>query len=86
MKKLWMKMLAVCAVISTMATALLVNASAASTIPSELVDQFSDGVGNVGDSIFAFLGIALPVGIGVVAAVLAIKFGIRFVKGLIGRA
>lgn len=52
---------------------------------SDLQSAFSSAVSNVQGDILGYLGIALPVGLAIFGAIIAIKKGISFVRGLIGR-
>lgn len=83
--KLKNKILAVFSMVSALALSFALPASAASELPSEVVVAYTEGVGGISDSIFQVIGIAFPVAISIVAVVIAIKFGIKFVRGLIGR-
>lgn len=45
-----------------------------------LQTAFTTAISGVGDDILGFMGSALPIGLGVIAAVLAVTVGIRFFK------
>lgn len=83
--KLKNKVLAVFSMVSALALSFVMQASAASELPSEVVSAYETGVTGISDSIFQVIGIAFPVAISIIAVVIAIKFGIKFVRGLIGR-
>jgi hypothetical protein len=57
----------------------------ASALESNVAEVYTAGVNGISDYIFQVIGIAFPVAIGIIAVVIAIKFGIKFVRGLIGR-
>jgi hypothetical protein len=84
--KLKNKMLALFAMVAALVSTLAVNSFAVDvTLPSAVSSAFTDGINGISDSIFQVIGIAFPVAIGIIAVVIAIKFGIKFVRGLIGR-
>lgn len=53
---------------------------------TEVVSAFTTGITGASDSIMDFVVIVVPVAVGILAVTLAVKFGIKFFKGLVGRA
>jgi hypothetical protein len=45
----------------------------------------SEGLGELSSQIFSVITIVVPVAFGITAAIIGIRFGIRFVRSLIGR-
>ena len=52
---------------------------------SDLQSSFSTGISSIQSDILGYIGLALPIGLAIVGAIIAIKKGISFVRGLIGR-
>lgn len=51
---------------------------------SEIVSAFTAGVDSVSTSIFELIGIALPIGLTLAGAYIAIRKGWAFVKSIVG--
>lgn len=51
----------------------------------ELKTAFSNGLTNVSGEILGYLALVVPVAIGIVVAYIAVRKGISFLRGLIGR-
>lgn len=49
---------------------------------ADLKGAFSTALDTVKSDIMSYIGVALPVAIGVVGTVVAVKFGIKFFKGM----
>ena len=52
---------------------------------NELKTAFSNGLTNVSSEILGYLALVVPVAIGIVIAYIAVRKGITFLRGLIGR-
>ena len=52
---------------------------------SDLQSSFSSAVSSIQGDVLGYIGIALPIGLAIFGAIIAIKKGISFVRGLIGR-
>lgn len=52
---------------------------------SDLQSSFSTGISSIQSDILGYIGLALPIGLAIVGTIIAIKKGISFVRGLIGR-
>jgi hypothetical protein len=52
------------------------------TDTSALQTAFSTAVTSVKSDVFTFMGLALPVALGIVGAIMAVKFGIKFFKSV----
>lgn len=52
---------------------------------SDLQSSFSSSVSSIQGDVLGYIGLALPVGLAIFGAIIAIKKGISFVRGLIGR-
>lgn len=52
---------------------------------SDLQSSFSSSVSSIQGDVLGYIGLALPVGLAIVGTIIAIKKGISFVRGLIGR-
>lgn len=52
---------------------------------SDLQSSFSAGISSIQSDILGYIGLALPIGLAIFGAIIAIKKGISFVRGLIGR-
>lgn len=48
----------------------------------DLTSTVSSSFNSISDSIFTYIGIALPIALGIVAAIFGIKFAIRFFKSV----
>jgi hypothetical protein len=55
------------------------------TATAELETAFSTALANIQTDIFKFIGLALPVGLAIFGLTIAVKKGVSFVRGLIGR-
>lgn len=75
--------------VSMMAVLSAVSASATDgtgTATAELESAFSTALANIQTDIFKFIGLALPVGLAIFGLTIAVKKGVNFVRGLIGRS
>ena len=52
---------------------------------SDLQSSFSSSVSSIQGDVLGYIGIALPIGLAIFGAIIAVKKGISFVRGLIGR-
>lgn len=52
---------------------------------SDLQSSFSTAINSIQSDILGYIGLALPIGLAIFGAIIAIKKGITFVRGLIGR-
>ena len=52
------------------------------TSGTDLTSTVSSSFNGISDSIFTYIGIALPIALGIVAAIFGIKFAIRFFKSI----
>lgn len=52
---------------------------------SDLQSSFSTAISSIQSNILGYIGLALPIGLAIFGAIIAIKKGISFVRGLIGR-
>lgn len=52
---------------------------------SDLQSSFSTAISSIQSDILGYIGLALPIGLAIFGAIIAIKKGILFVRGLIGR-
>lgn len=75
--------------VSMMAVLSAVSASATDgtgTATAELESAFSTALANIQTDIFKFIVLALPVGLAIFGLTIAVKKGVNFVRGLIGRS
>lgn len=83
------KAIVVSMMVSMMAVLSAVSASATDgtgTATAELESAFSTALANIQTDIFKFIGLALPVGLAIFGLTIAVKKGVNFVRGLIGRS
>ena len=52
---------------------------------SDLQSSFSTAISSIQSDILGYIGLALPIGLAIFGAIIAIKKSISFVRGLIGR-
>lgn len=53
-----------------------------SPVPFDVTEALTDGVATVSGNIYGALGIVVPAAIGIVGAVVAVKFGIKWLRSL----
>lgn len=83
------KAIVVSMMVSMMAVLSAVSASATDgtgTATAELESAFSTALANIQTDIFKFIVLALPVGLAIFGLTIAVKKGVNFVRGLIGRS
>ncbi|MEE1154387.1 MAG: hypothetical protein UH241_04445 [Acutalibacteraceae bacterium] len=79
-------MLAVMSIAVMIAVSCIPAGAEGETTMATLQESFSSSLATVQSDILGFIVLALPVGLAIFGTVLAIKKGITFVKGLIGKA
>ena len=52
---------------------------------SDLQSSFSTAISSIQSDVLGYIALALPIGLAIFGAIIAIKKGISFVRGLIGR-
>ncbi len=52
---------------------------------SDLQTSFSTAISSIQSDVLGYIAVALPIGLAIFGAIIAIKKGISFVRGLIGR-
>ena len=80
------KLLVMSMMISMLAVCSAIGASAETGTSADLSSSFSSALSTIQSDIFGFIGMALPVGLAVFGAIIAIKKGIGFVRCLIGKS
>lgn len=79
------KLLVMSMMISMLAVFGAIGASAETGTSTDLSSSFSSALSTIQSDIFSFIGMALPVGLAVFGSIVAIKKGVSFVRGLIGK-
>ena len=77
----WLSVMCVTALIAAFGC-LTVFAADGGTSASDLQSTVTSSFNGISDSIFTYIGIALPIALGIVAAIFGIKFAIRFFKSI----
>lgn len=80
-----LKALSVSAVAAIATVISVVGCFAAETTSTDLSTFFSTGLSTISSSIMSYIAIALPVGLTIFGAIIAIKKGISFIRGLLGK-
>lgn len=81
------KLFVSCMMISIIASLSAIGASATDgTATAELESAFSAALADIQTDIFKFIALALPVGLAIFGLTIAIKKGVNFVRGLIGKS
>lgn len=77
----WLSVMCVTALIAAFGC-LTVFAADGETSAPDLQSTVTSSFNGISDSIFTYIGIALPIALGIVAAIFGIKFAIRFFKSI----
>lgn len=80
------KLFVSCMMISIIASLSAISASAVDETTTDLTSAFSAALADIQSDILTFISIALPVGLAVFGAIIAVKKGISFVRSLLGKS
>lgn len=78
------KLLVMSMMVSMLAVCSAIGASAEGEA-TDLQGAFSSALSTIQSDILSFIGLALPVGLAVFGSIIAIKKGVSFVRGLLGK-